>query len=350
SARQYKKTTKTIPQIGRDLGVDYVLEGSVRWDKPPRGPSRVRVTPQLIRVSDASHVWAHVYDAVLADVFAVQSNIARQVAETLEVTLLAPERQALDAKPTTNLEAYDYYLRGKDYQARQLDDEDAHLAVRMYPRAVQLEPTFVLAYGALTRAHLNLSWGFGETGELPKAQAALDRAQQLGPELVETHLALGYHYYYGSRDYDHALEQFAWVRARQPNDPDAIRMIGAIHRRAPQEVIPPATTWPKPSTTTSPARPHGRMPTSTRPASSWKRRWPPDRRTRHQSSGPWKCLSGWPTPAWVAGPTRFDSGDKEPSSSQYREMRSPGLSCCSDWPRSIYSRGSTRPRSTNSST
>ena len=231
SARQYKKTTKTIPQIGQDLGVDYVLEGSVRWDKPPRGPSRVRVTPQLIRVSDASHVWAHVYDAVLADVFAVQSNIARQVAETLDVTLLAPERQALDAKPTTNLEAYDYYLRGKDYQARQLDDEDAHLAVRMYQRAVQLDPTFVLAYGALTRAHLNLSWGFGETGELPKAQAALDRAQQIGPELVETHLALGYHYYYGSRDYDHALEQFAWVRARQPNDPDAIRMIGAIHRR-----------------------------------------------------------------------------------------------------------------------
>ena len=231
SARQYKKTTKTIPQIGQDLGVDYVLEGAVRWDKPPRGPSRVRVTPQLIRVSDASHVWAHVYDAVLADVFAVQSNIARQVAETLDVTLLAPERQALDAKPTTNLEAYDDYLRGKDYQARQLDDEDAHLAVRMYQRAVQLDPTFVLAYGALTRAHLNLSWGFGETGELPKAQAALDRAQQLGPELVETHLALGYHYYYGSRDYDHALEQFAWVRARQPNDPDAIRMIGAIHRR-----------------------------------------------------------------------------------------------------------------------
>jgi len=231
SARQYKKTTKTIPQIGQDLGVDYVLEGSVRWDKPPRGPSRVRVTPQLIRVSDASHVWAHVYDAVLADVFAVQSNIARQVAETLDVTLLAPEGQALDAKPTTNLEAYDYYLRGKDYQARQLDDEDAHLAVRMYQRAVQLDPTFALAYGALTRAHLMLSWSFGETGELPKAQAALDRAQQLGPELVETHLALGYHYYWGSRDYDHALEQFAWVRARQPNDPDAIRMIGAIHRR-----------------------------------------------------------------------------------------------------------------------
>src|SRR5881409_1145147 len=231
SARQYKKTTKTIPQIGQDLGVDYVLEGSVRWDKPPRGPSRVRVTPQLIRVSDASHVWAHVYDAVLADVFAVQSNIARQVAETLDVTLLAPERQALDAKPTTNLEAYDYYLRGKDYQARQLDDEDARLAVRMYRQAVQLDPTFALAYAALARAHLALSWLLGETGELPKAQAALDRAQRLGPELAEIHLALGYYYYWGRRDYDHALEQFAWVRERQPNNPEVIEAIGLIHRR-----------------------------------------------------------------------------------------------------------------------
>ena len=231
SARQYKKTTKTIPQIGQDLGVDYVLEGSIRWDKPPHGPSRVRVTPQLIRVSDASHVWAQVYDAVLADVFAVQSNIARQVAETLDVTLLATEGQALDAKPTTNLEAYDYYLRGKDYQARELDYADARLAVRMYQQAVQLDPTFALAYAALARAHLALSWLLGETGELPKAQAALDRAQQLGPELAEIHLALGYYYYWGRRDYDHALEQFAWVRERQPNNPEVIEAIGLIHRR-----------------------------------------------------------------------------------------------------------------------
>src|SRR5438128_1208266 len=231
SASQYKNTTKTIPQIGQDLGVDYVLEGSVRWDKPPRGPSRVRVTPQLIRVSDASHVWAHVYDAVLADVFAVQSNIARQVAETLDVTLLAPEGQALGVRPTANLEAYDSYLRGEDYDARQYREEDAHLAVRMYQRAVQLDPKFALAYAALARAHLFLSWIFDQTGELPKAQAALGRAQQLGPELAETHLALGYYYYWGSRDYDRALEQFGWVRERQPNDPDVISAIGYIRRR-----------------------------------------------------------------------------------------------------------------------
>ncbi|OLC73679.1 MAG: hypothetical protein AUH78_13070 [Gemmatimonadetes bacterium 13_1_40CM_4_69_8] len=109
-------------------------------------------------------------------------------------------------------------------------EEDARLAVRMYQRAVQLDPRFALAYAALARAHLVLSWG-GQTGELPKAKATLDRAQQLGPELAETHLALGFYYYHGSRDYDHALEQFAWVRERQPNDPDVLSAIGYIRRR-----------------------------------------------------------------------------------------------------------------------
>jgi serine/threonine-protein kinase len=231
SAIQYKKTTKSIPQIGQELGVDYVLEGTVRWEQAPHGASRVRVTPQLVRVSDASHVWANVYDAVLADVFDVQSNIATQVAETLEVALLAPERHALVAKPTTNLEAYDYYLRGIDYDARNFVEEDARLAVRMYQRAVQLDSQFTLAYAGLARAHLMLAWVFNQTGEVPKARAALDRAQQLGRERAETRLALGYYYYWGNRDYDHALEQFAWVRERQPNDPDVISAISYIHRR-----------------------------------------------------------------------------------------------------------------------
>jgi len=231
SAIQYKKTTKSIPQIGQELGVEYVLEGTVRWEKTPHGASRVRVTPQLVRVSDASHVWAKVYDAVLADVFDVQSSIATQVAETLNVTLFAPERQALAVRPTENLEAYDYYLRGKDYDAGQYVVENAHLAVQMYQRAVQLDSTFAQAWAALARAHLFVSWLFAETGEVAKAQPALERARRLGPDLVETRLALGYSYYYGDRDYDHALEQFAWVRERQPNNPDVISAIAYIHRR-----------------------------------------------------------------------------------------------------------------------
>src|SRR5438132_9791698 len=101
----------------------------------------------------------------------------------------------------------------------------------MYQRAVQLDPRFALAYAALARAHLFLSWIFDQTGELPKAQAALGRAQQLGPELAETHLALGYYYYWGSRNYNRALEKFGWVRKRQLNDPDVMSANGNIRRR-----------------------------------------------------------------------------------------------------------------------
>ena len=120
------------------------INRAVRWDKSAQGPGRVRVTPQLIRVSDQSHVWATVYDAVLADVFGVQSSIATQVADSLDVALLAPQRAALAAKPTTNLEAYDFYLRGKAYDRRSVVRGEAQLAVQMYQRAVELDPTLAL--------------------------------------------------------------------------------------------------------------------------------------------------------------------------------------------------------------
>src|SRR2546429_186304 len=112
TAVQYKNTGKTIRQIGQELGVEYVLEGTVRWERSPAGSSRVRVSPQLIRVSDATHLWAHVYDEVLAGEVEVPSGIAQQVVTALNVTLGEGERQTLDAKPTANLAAYDAYLRG----------------------------------------------------------------------------------------------------------------------------------------------------------------------------------------------------------------------------------------------
>jgi len=149
----------------------------------------------------------------------------------LDVTLLAPERRALALRPTANLEAYDYYLRGEVYDRRQYVAEDNRLAARMYQRAVELDPRFALAYAALARDRLFLFWLFGETGALPKAEAALDRARQLAPDRPETRLALGYYYYHAKRDYENALKQFAWVREQQPNDADVISAIAFIHRR-----------------------------------------------------------------------------------------------------------------------
>ncbi len=115
SATQYEKSGKTIKQIGEDLGVDYILEGSVRWEKGVEGPSKVRVTPQLIRVSDDTHVWAERYDRLVEEIFQVQSDIAASVIEELDIALLGRERDAIQAHPTDNLDAYQAYLRGIGY-------------------------------------------------------------------------------------------------------------------------------------------------------------------------------------------------------------------------------------------
>jgi len=233
SAMQYKATRKSVRQIGQDLGVEYVLEGSVRWERASSGPSQVRVTPQLIRVSDDSHLWANRYDAVLAEVFEVQSTIAEQVVNALNIALAEPQRQVLAARPTTNLEAYDYYLRGNDYSGRSNDEDDQQTAVQMYERAVGLDSTFAAAWARLGRAHALLYWfNLDHTQErLGRAKTAADQALRLAPDLPDAHLALGYYYYWGLRDYERALQEFALVQKQQPNNADLLDAVGRVQRR-----------------------------------------------------------------------------------------------------------------------
>src|SRR3712207_4969988 len=138
SADQYKGTEKSLKEIGRELGAGYVLEGSVRWERADSGPGRVRVTPQLIRVADDRHLWAHNYDAELTEVLGVQAAIAEQVTSALDLALRAPERAALEQRGTANSEAYDYYLRGNDYSGRSQSREDIGTALEFYQRAVAL--------------------------------------------------------------------------------------------------------------------------------------------------------------------------------------------------------------------
>jgi serine/threonine-protein kinase len=133
SAEQYRETGKSIKEIGQELGVDYILEGSVRWEKSG-GSSRVRVTPQLIRVSDDRHMWAGRYDETIAEVFQVQSRIAEQVASALDLALQRPHHEALAAKPTDDLRAYDFYLRGNEFLDRPGDPDGLRGAEEMYSR------------------------------------------------------------------------------------------------------------------------------------------------------------------------------------------------------------------------
>jgi TolB-like protein/Flp pilus assembly protein TadD len=234
SAFQYKGVKKSIKQIGEELGVDYVLEGSVRWERPAEGESHVRVTPQLIRVADDTHLWSDRYDEVLHDIFDVQSQIATKVIEKLNVTLIEPERQALSIRPTADMEAYQAYLRGLDYAARPTYSlETCRLAIGMFERAVELDPRFALAYAALARAHSGVFNSNLERTEdhVVKAKAAVDKAFELQPDLPEAYLALGYYYYHCLRDYDKALEVFETASNRLPNQNEVLQAIGWIRRR-----------------------------------------------------------------------------------------------------------------------
>ena len=233
SAIQYKGSNKALREIGEELGVEYVLEGTVRWERPPEGPSRVRVTPQLIRVSDDTHLWSERYDAVLADIFQVQSDMAEQVAQALDITLLEPERQAIESKPTENTEAYDYYLRGNLYFHRSYRETDMKLALQMYEKAVELDSKFALAYAAISEVHAQIYWYYYDRSEkrLTMAEAAVYKALEINPGLPEAHRALGFYYYWGYLDYDRALEQFAITQKSRPNDSMLWEGISYIQRR-----------------------------------------------------------------------------------------------------------------------
>lgn len=165
SSNQYKKTTKTPRQIAGELGVQYLLVGKVRWDKQKDGESRVRVSPELVDVTTASTRWQQPFDAVLNDVFAVQTTIATQVAGALAVALGQSEREHLAAKPTSNLAAYEAYLRGNEAMHGFESPAALRRAIDHYERAVALDPGFALAWAPLSRApHLPLRLQRAERG------------------------------------------------------------------------------------------------------------------------------------------------------------------------------------------
>ena len=234
SAKQYKKTDMTTQQIGDELGVNYVLEGAVRWDRSAEGNGRVRVTPQLIRVSDDIHLWVERYDRVINDIFSVQSEIAEEVAKQLDLTILEPERRALYKQPTDNLEAYDYYLKGKEHEYKgwsYSDDQEFDLAIENLEKATELDPDFALAYVQISLIHSRMYFfGDNRTKErLVKSRAAVDRAFELQADLPEAQAALAFYYYWGLLDYDRAEEIFKSVQKAQPNSPP--ELLGYIQRR-----------------------------------------------------------------------------------------------------------------------
>ena len=154
SSAQYRKTTKTPQQIGQELGVRYLLVGKVRWAKVPGRPARVEVSPALVEVSSAADKWEQPFDALFTDVFQVQADIAGKVAQQLQVTLDPSGLHALEQRPTTNLDAYDAYLRGREAEKGASGSE--RRAVELYQEAVRRDSAFALAWAALSGAHATI--------------------------------------------------------------------------------------------------------------------------------------------------------------------------------------------------
>ncbi|MBC7896228.1 MAG: protein kinase [Cytophagaceae bacterium] len=220
SADQYAQSTKTLKQIAEELGADYVLEGSVRWQRTPGGGGRVRVTPQLIRVSDDSHLWAHSFDADLKDVFSVQSEIAEKVAGQLAVALPGGARLHMSARPTEDLAAYDAYIRAEQIRTREMNSASAMpRAEKLLLEAVGLDAHFALAFSRLALVHMRMYEGFIDrtAPRLAQARAAADSAIALDPSLPEAHLALG-RFFEGTENLAAADSHYTIAIKGRPND------------------------------------------------------------------------------------------------------------------------------------
>jgi serine/threonine-protein kinase len=226
SAVSYAGTAKTIRQMGSELGVDYILEGTVRWAPASTGASHVRITPQLIRVSDDTHLWSESYDRVIQDIFEIQSDIARNVVKELGIALLDKKHPAVDVRPTENIDAYQAYLQAQ-YWAGQpwFTGENWERAVQSYERAVQIDPKFALAYAKLSTAHARLYyyWYDFSPERRAKARAAVDQAVELTPDAPETHLASGYYNLLIERDVPNALAEIDIAARGRPDDAELIR-------------------------------------------------------------------------------------------------------------------------------
>ena len=233
TATEYSRKGKTIKQLGADLGVDWVLEGTIRCDRSAGSPGRIRITPELIRVADDTHVWSERYDRRLTDIFSLQSDVATKTVEAIGISLAPSEKSSLETIPTKDLVAYDHYLKGLAAGERTIERSDIEVALWHFQEAVNRAPSFVAALAHLSLSHLQMYWYFYDRSEkrLEKGRSAAEAAARLGPDLPESHDALGFLYYWGSRDYARATEEFQTARRIRPNDGLATTGLAAVARR-----------------------------------------------------------------------------------------------------------------------
>ncbi len=234
SAERYRDSDKTPRQIGEELGAQYLLALRVASEGPAR-QRRLRVSAELLWGETEAQLWGKSFTADQADdYFRVQEEIAAEVARGMGVALGAGERERLGVRPTTNAEAYDYYLRGTAAWDRGLAVEDFRAAEERFQRAVELDPQFAAAWIGLGLSHIEQYWFYGDRTDRRRelARAALDRAAALTPEVPEVDFALGIFHYHGYYDYARALERLQRAVTADPGRAQFHEWIGYVYRRS----------------------------------------------------------------------------------------------------------------------
>jgi TolB-like protein/tetratricopeptide (TPR) repeat protein len=219
SVMRYKETEKSIHDIGKELGVNYVLEGTIRWQHLSGEESRVRVTPQLIRVSDETHLWAEVYQRDITDIFAVQSEIAGHVAQALNIALLEKGEKGRRApSPTDDPEAYQAYLKGRHHWHRRTK-ADLDMSIAYFEEAIERDPGFALAYAALAETYAVIAgWGYRSPMEMNvEARRLALRALELDGGLAEAYTVLAGQEWTPGANWEKAEELFQRAIELNPN-------------------------------------------------------------------------------------------------------------------------------------
>ena len=239
SAIQYKNKEVSARQIAQELNVDYILEGTVKRQAPLNPNSSIKIRPQLIKVSDDKHVRLKVHDSNLSEIFNLQSEIAKQVTQVLDITLPEREKATLELIPTDSTEAWNYYLQGNynlslsgdPPNSRDAREKFLRTAIGEWEKALTLDPNFTLAHIQLTHVFTLLYTNYTSSPEdIERAKEHVQAAERLDPNLPEVHRAWGAYYYPGKLDYDNALREYAIVLESRPHDDKALAWTGWAYK------------------------------------------------------------------------------------------------------------------------
>jgi len=229
SSYQYKNTKKSTATIGKELNVNYLVEGSVG-----REGNNFIIRVSLSDSKADKQMWSNDYTSEMNQLFSVQSKIAKEIAFELKAELTPEEIKKIEKRPSENPEAYNYYLQGNYYYWKGGGWGDSNTAIELYEKAIGLDPGFALAYTGIARCLLDEYWNYQDHSEdiLRKSKQAIDKAFEIDPNLPDAHLALGIYYYYRYLKYPDALKQFELVLKDQPKNTDVIYWSALVHRRA----------------------------------------------------------------------------------------------------------------------